>query len=174
MVALFHDPLMLLPSQNPLQPKDWGFFIRAHISHLRGKSQKKGNQQNSCEFYVPSADFPVCFLLSSNIKIRYEGDGLVGLIEANKHGNGLFLVPDLIEVVFFFVSSPNTQGFNLSMISRLHLIGVFLLQNRLETRKLQATVEEPVRRASAATFSEIPFFSEFKRRRINQNIWLLI
>lgn len=59
MVVPFHGPLMLLPSQNPFQPKDPLFFIRARIRHLLTNPVKRGNQQNSCEFY---ADLMLIFL----------------------------------------------------------------------------------------------------------------
>lgn len=146
---------------------------------------QKGKGKSAKQLRVLCAE--CCFSCLSDIHVqnyhqilRYDmkGSGLlesVRLIEAIEHR--LFLVPDPIEVFFFFVSSPNAQGFHLTMISRDDVLvssEFFCYRTDLKPEKLQATAERPARRASAATFSEIPLFLEFKRRRINQNIWLLI
>lgn len=104
-----------------------------------------------------------CSELASNIKIGYKRVWLVGVCTLNRSyrtwTRTLFGArPDR---GFFFISSPNTQGFNLTMLSRDDIfvsLEFFCYRTDLKPEKLQATIEEPVRRASAATFSEIPFF----------------
>lgn len=102
-----------------------------------------------------------CSELPSNIKIGYKRVWLVGVCTLNRSYRTWTRTLFGARPDFLFVSSPNTQGFNLTMLSRDDIFAsleFFCYRTDLKPEKLQTTIEEPIRRASAATFSEIPFF----------------